>query len=58
MTTCVDTVASGPIFVGGTGGILYNLTPSFALKAEANALLGFTKFTFNLDLNVGVAVEY
>jgi hypothetical protein len=51
-------VASGPIFVGGTGGILYNLTPSFALKAEANALLGFTKFTFNLDLNVGVAVEY
>jgi hypothetical protein len=57
-TTCVDTVASGPIFVGGTGGILYNLTPSFALKAEANALLGFTKFTFNIDLNVGVAVEY
>lgn len=57
-TTCVDTVASGPVFVGGTGGILYNLTPAFALKAEANALLGFTKFTFNIDLNVGVAVEY
>lgn len=57
-TTCVDTVASGPIFLGGTGGILYNLTPSFALMAEANALLGFTKFTFNIDLNVGVAVQY
>lgn len=55
---CVDTVASGPIFIGGTGGILYNLTPSVALKAEANALLGFTKFTFNIDLNVGLAVEY
>ncbi len=57
-TICVDTVAAGPIFVGATGGILYNLTPSFALKAEANALLGFTKFTFNIDVNVGVAVEY
>ncbi len=55
---CVDTVAAGPIFVGGTGGILYNLTPSFAFMAEANAVLGFTKFTFNVDLNVGVAVEY
>lgn len=57
-STCVDTVAAGPIFVGGTGGVLYNLTPGFALMAEANAVLGFTKFTFNLDLNVGVAVEY
>ena len=57
-SACVDTVASGPIFLGGTGGILYNLTPAFALKAEANALLGFTKFTFNIDLNVGIAVEY
>jgi hypothetical protein len=44
--------------VGGTGGILYDVTPGFALMAEANAVLGFTKFTFNVDLNVGVAVKY
>ena len=57
-STCVDTVASGPIFVGGTAGILYNITPGFALMGEVNAVLGFTKFTFNLDFNAGVAVEY
>ncbi|HXU60684.1 MAG TPA: tetratricopeptide repeat protein [Polyangia bacterium] len=57
-STCIDTVAAGPIFVGGTGGILYDLTPAIALMAEANAALGFTKFTFNIDLNVGVAVKY
>jgi len=57
-STCIDTVAAGPIFVGGTGGILYDVTPAFALMAEANAALGFTKFTFNIDLNVGVAVKY
>jgi hypothetical protein len=55
---CIDTVASGPIFIGGTGGLLYNLSPFFALMAETNVVAGFTKFTFNVDLNVGVAVEY
>ena len=57
-STCIDTVASGPIFVGGTGGMLYNLSPFFALMAETNVVAGFTKFTFNVDVNVGVAVEY
>ena len=27
-TTCVDTIAAGPVFVGGGGGIFYNLSPS------------------------------
>jgi hypothetical protein len=57
-STCIDTVASGPIFVGGTGGLLYNLSPFFALMAETNVVAGFTKFTFNVDFNIGVAVEY
>jgi hypothetical protein len=57
-TTCVDTLASGPVFVGAGGGILYNLSPAFALTGETNLLAGFTKFTFNIDINVGVAVEY
>jgi len=57
-TTCVDTIDAGPIFVGGGGGLLYNLSDAFALTAETNLLLGFTNFTFNVDINVGIAVEF
>jgi hypothetical protein len=57
-TTCVDTLDAGPIFIGGGGGLLYNLSDTFALMAESNLLLGFTNFTFNVDINVGVAVEF
>jgi hypothetical protein len=56
--TCVDTVASGPVFVGAGAGIMYNLSPAFALTLGTNALVGFTKFTFHGDLNAGVAFEY
>jgi hypothetical protein len=56
--TCVDTVAAGPIFVGGSAGVLYNVSSAFALMAQANAVLGFTKFTFNIDVNLGFAVEF
>jgi Tetratricopeptide repeat len=57
-TTCVDTVPSGPVFVGGGAGLMYNLSPAFALTFGTNLLLGFTKFTFQVDLNAGVAFEY
>jgi hypothetical protein len=56
--TCVDTIKSGPVFAGATGGVLYNLTPMFALSLETNVLAGFTKFTLNFDLNAGVAIEF
>jgi len=56
--TCIDTVPSGPIFVGGGAGIMYNLSPAVALTFGTNALVGFTKFTFHVDLNAGVAFEY
>jgi hypothetical protein len=56
--TCVDTVASGPVFLGLGAGIMYNLSPAFALTLGTNALVGFTKFTFHADLNAGVAFEY
>jgi hypothetical protein len=55
--TCLDTVPSGPIFVGARAGVLYNLSPAFALTLGTNALLGFTKFTFHVDLNLGLAVD-
>jgi len=57
-STCIDTIAAGPIFVGASGGILYNLSPVFALKAETNIVAGFTKFTLNFDFDLGIAVEY
>jgi hypothetical protein len=56
--TCIDTVPSGPIFVGGGAGIMYSVSPAFALTFGTNALVGFTKFTFHVDLNAGVAFEY
>jgi len=56
--TCLDTVPSGPVFVGAGAGVLYNLSPAFGLTLGTNALLGFTKFTFHVDLNLGVAVLY
>jgi hypothetical protein len=55
---CVDTVPSGPVFAGVGAGIMYNVSPAFALTLGTNALLGFTKFTFHVDLNAGVAFEY
>jgi len=57
-TPCVDSLKAGPIFVGGTGGVIYNVTPTFGLTGETNLALGFTNFTFNVDINVGVALEF
>ena len=37
---------------------MYNVSPAFALTLGTNAVFGFTKFTFNVDLNAGVAFEY
>jgi hypothetical protein len=57
-TPCVDSIKAGPIFVGGTGGVLYNVTPTFGLTGETNLALGFTNFTFNVDINLGIALEF
>jgi len=57
-TTCVDTVPAGPIFVGAGAGIMYSLSPAFALTLGTNVLAGFTKFTLHADLNAGIAFEY
>jgi tetratricopeptide repeat protein len=56
--TCVDTVPSGPVFAGVGAGLMYNVSPTFALTFGTNALLGFSKFTFHVDLNAGVALEF
>jgi hypothetical protein len=58
MQTCVDTIAAGPILIGPGGGITYDLTDRFSLIGQANSVLGFPTFTFNIDLNVGVAMGF
>jgi hypothetical protein len=55
---CVDTVAAGPVFVGPGAGLMVRLGHNFSLMAGANTLLGFPRFTFHLDLNGGVALEF
>ncbi len=55
---CVDTIQGGPILVGPGGGIFYDLTDSLSLVGQANAVLGFWDFTFNLDINVGIAYGF
>jgi hypothetical protein len=57
-TTCVDTIKSGPVFVGGTAGFMLDVTSLFSFVAETNIVAGFTSFTFNFDLNLGVAVQF
>jgi hypothetical protein len=57
-TPCVDSIKAGPVFVGGTGGLIYNVTPTFGLTGETNLALGFTSFTFNIDVNLGIALEF
>jgi len=54
---CVDTVLAGPVFLGPGMGVAMNLAPNFALVLGANSLLGFPRFTFHVDLDVGVALE-
>jgi tetratricopeptide (TPR) repeat protein len=55
---CQDTVLAGPVFIGPVGGFVFNATDNFALTLGINTQLGFTDFTFNFDLNLGVAVEF
>jgi hypothetical protein len=55
---CVDTVAAGPVFVGGGAGLFYSLYDHLALTLGLNALLGFTTFTAHVDLNGGIALEF
>jgi tetratricopeptide (TPR) repeat protein len=55
--TCVDTVLAGPVFAGPGAGVLFAITPKWGVLADVTSLLGFPKFTYNFDLNVGVSVR-
>jgi hypothetical protein len=56
--TCVDSVVAGPALAEAGGGLVYKLTPTFGLEASTNLQVAEPKFTFNIDLNAGVAVSF
>ncbi len=56
--TCVDTITAGPVLLGPGAGVAYDLTDRLSLVAQANSVLGFPNFTFNLDIDVGVAMGF
>jgi hypothetical protein len=57
-TSCVDTLGSGPIFIGPNAGVMYDLTPSLSLIASVNTQLGLPTFTYNIDGNVGAGLRF
>jgi hypothetical protein len=52
---CVDTVGAGPFLAGVGGGVMYDLGGSFALVGALNTQVAAPTFTFNIDLNAGLA---
>ena len=56
--TCVDSVVAGPALAEVGGGFLYKLSPLFGIVASTNLETAAPKFTFNIDLNAGVAFTF
>ncbi|HEX3901398.1 MAG TPA: tetratricopeptide repeat protein [Polyangia bacterium] len=56
--TCVDSVVAGPALAEVGGGIVYKLTSAFGLEAGSNLEFAAPKFTFNVDLNLGVTMSF
>ncbi len=57
-TGCVDTVLGGIILVGPAAGFFYDVSDKLTLTLGVNGLGGFPKTTFNVDVNVGIAVGF
>jgi hypothetical protein len=56
-TQCVDALLGGPFLIGPTAGVLYELGDTFNLVAGVNTELGAPKFTFNFDIDIGLALR-
>jgi hypothetical protein len=52
---CVDTVGAGPFLAGAGGGLTFDLGERLGLVAAVSTQLGAPHFTFNVDVNAGVA---
>src|SRR5262249_23678884 len=55
---CVDSIASGPVFIGGAFGFLWAFNHVIGLLFSLVPDVGFPKFTFNLDGNLGLALHF
>jgi hypothetical protein len=53
----VDTIAGGPFLIGPTAGVMYEIGDSFNLIGGLNTELGLSKFTFNIDIDVGIGLR-
>jgi hypothetical protein len=53
-----DTVRGGPVLFGPGAGIYYEFSSHVGLQAELNALAGVPDATFNVDLNLGVNLNF
>jgi hypothetical protein len=56
--TCVDSVVAGPALGEVGAGFLYELSSSFGIEVSSNVQIAEPKFTFNIDLNAGVAFNF
>jgi hypothetical protein len=55
---CVDSIPAGSVLLGPGAGIIYAMSPNFGFMAGLNTQFGFPDFTFNVDLNLGIAAEF
>ncbi|HTA18424.1 MAG TPA: hypothetical protein VK989_03985, partial [Polyangia bacterium] len=53
--TCVDTVGAGPFLAGVGGGVTYPLTDNLVLVGALATQIGAPTFTFNVDIDAGLA---
>jgi hypothetical protein len=58
MGGCVDSIPAGSVLLGPGAGIMYGVSPNFGLMAGLNTQFGFPDFTFNVDLNLGIAAQF
>lgn len=56
-TQCVDALLGGPFLIGPTVGFFYELGDSVDLVVGLNTELGVPNFTFNFDLDAGIALR-
>jgi hypothetical protein len=54
-TQCVDALLGGPFLIGPTAGFLWELGDTANVVVSVDTELGAPKFTFNFDLDIGLA---
>src|SRR5579871_6193721 len=54
-TQCVDAVLGGPFLIGPTAGFFYELGDVANIVVGVNTEIGAPKFTFNFDIDAGIA---